>query len=57
MGDVINLNQFRKKRARKAAEKRAPENRARFGRTKDEQTRAQREAEKLAKDLDDKKLD
>lgn len=57
MGDVVNLNQFRKKRARKAADKRVPENRARFGRTKDERTRAQREAEKLAKDLDDKKLD
>lgn len=57
MGDVVNLNQFRKKRARKAVDKRVPENRARFGRTKDERTRAQREAEKLAKDLDDKKLD
>lgn len=33
MGDVVNLNQFRKKRDRKEAENKARENRIKFGRT------------------------
>lgn len=57
MGDVVNLSQFRKKRARGSAEKRAQENRARYGRSKDERAKAHREAEKSAKELDDKRLD
>ncbi len=57
MADIINLNQFRKKRDRRAAERRAVENRNRFGLTKDERTRAQRESEKVKKDLDDKRLE
>jgi hypothetical protein len=57
VADIINLNQFRKKRDRRAAERRAAENRSRFGLTKDERTRAQRESEKVKKDLDDKRLE
>jgi uncharacterized protein DUF4169 len=57
VADIVNLNQFRKKRDRRAAERRASENRNRFGLGKDERTRTQREAEKLKKDLDDKRLD
>jgi hypothetical protein len=57
MGDVVNLNQFRKKRARGTAEKRAQENRPRFGRTKADSARTRKELEKSAKDLDDKRLD
>ncbi|MBV8650662.1 MAG: DUF4169 family protein [Alphaproteobacteria bacterium] len=57
MADIINLNQFRKKRDRRAAEQRAAENRSRFGLSKDERTRTQREAEKVKKDLDDKRLE
>jgi hypothetical protein len=57
VADIVNLNQFRKKRDRRAAERRASENRSRFGLSKDERTRTQREAEKLKKDLDDKHLD
>lgn len=32
MGDVVNLNRFRKAKARAAAQDKAAENRARFGR-------------------------
>jgi hypothetical protein len=32
MGDVVNLNRFRKAKARSTAESKAAENRARFGR-------------------------
>ena len=57
MADIVNLNQFRKKRDRRGAEKRAAENRRRFGVSKDERTKAQREADKLQKELDDKRLE
>ena len=57
MADIVNLNQFRKKRDRRAAERRAAENRNRFGLSKDERTRTQRESEKVKKDLDDKRLE
>jgi hypothetical protein len=52
MTDVVNLNQFRKKR-RRAEKKRAAEaNRVRFGRTKEE-----REASDAARDARNKALD
>jgi Domain of unknown function (DUF4169) len=57
MADVVNLNQYRKQRARRDGQKRAAENRNRFGRSKQEQEKARREAEKAAKDLDNKRLD
>lgn len=57
MADVVNLNQYRKQRARRAHQKRAAENRNRFGRSKPEQEKARHEAEKAAKDLDNKRLD
>ena len=57
MADVVNLNQYRKQRARRDNHKRAAENRNRFGRSKPEQEKARREAEKAAKDLDNKRLD
>jgi hypothetical protein len=57
MGDVVNLNRFRKDRVRAAAEERATANRLRFGRRKDERSRAKLESEKAAKDLDGKRLD
>ena len=43
MGDVVNLNQHRKARARAEAGKRAEENRQRFGRTKEEREREAKE--------------
>lgn len=57
MGDVVNLNQFRKQRARAASVKKAGENRARFGRTKDEKTRQIAEFDRASRDLDGKQRD
>lgn len=39
MAEIVNLNKFRKKKAREAAAAQAAENRARFGRTKAEKER------------------
>jgi len=57
MGDVVNLNQIRKRRERVAAEQRAKENRVQHGRSKDDRIRARHESEKAQRELDDKKLD
>jgi hypothetical protein len=57
MADIVNLNQYRKKRDRQTAAKEAAENRVRFGRTKAERSKGRREADKAAKDLDDKRLE
>jgi len=55
MGDVVNLNRFRKRRARDDDERQAAENRVRFGRTKAEREKASRTADKAAKDLEGKR--
>jgi hypothetical protein len=52
MAEIINLRKARKKKARAVKEAEAVENRAKFGRPKEE--RSQSEA---AKDLLDRKLD
>lgn len=57
MGDVVNLNQYRKQRSRTASQKRASENRVRFGRTKDEKTRQALETEQNVRQLDGKQID
>jgi hypothetical protein len=57
MGDVVNLNQLRKRRERAAAEQRAKANRVQFGRSKDDRIKAKRESEKALRELDEKKLD
>jgi hypothetical protein len=57
MGDVVNLNKFRKARDRRTAEDRAAENRARFGQAKDAKAKLRTEAEQTQKDLDGKRLD
>jgi hypothetical protein len=57
MGDVVNLNQFRKRKSRDLAAKRASENRARFGTTKGQREKARRDAEKARKELDDKRIE
>ncbi len=56
MGDVINLNQYRKRRERSKSQTRAAENRARTGRTKDKTARERREAGQASADLDNKQL-
>jgi len=57
MGDVVNLNQIRKRRERVAANQRARENRIQHGRSKGDRIRAKREAEKAQRQLDEKRLD
>ena len=47
MGDVVNLNRFRKTRDKAERNKEAEANRARFGRTKAEKERDRKEAERL----------
>jgi hypothetical protein len=52
VADPVNLNRFRKAKARSDAEAKAAENRVRFGRTKAERTLEKARAEKAARDID-----
>jgi hypothetical protein len=55
--EIINLNKARKAREKAARDAEAKRNRAGFGRTKDEKTKALSMAERLKKALDDAKRD
>ena len=57
MGEVVNINKYRKGRRRADERKQAAENRAKFGRGKIEVAKTRAEAERERKDLDDKRLD
>ena len=57
MGDVIQLNRHRKKRARLARARAAAENRARQGRGKQETEAARRQRERDAMRLDARRLE
>jgi hypothetical protein len=57
MGEVVNLNQFRKKRRRADKEKKAAENRVHFGRTRAQRHLDQSETAASERDLDSKKLE
>jgi hypothetical protein len=52
MGEVINLNRVRKRKAREQAAAQAAENRARHGRTKEQKQREAAAAEEAQKKLD-----
>lgn len=52
MGEVVNLRNVRKAKARLSREVEAQANRAKFGRTKGEKLREAQEAERLIKVLD-----
>jgi hypothetical protein len=56
MGEVINLNRFRKARVKAEQEKLAEENRVRHGRSKSEKTQAIKDRERTELDLDGKHL-
>lgn len=56
MGDLVNLNRFRKGRRRQEAEKQAAENRVRFGLTKAAKEKLRGESEKAGTTLDGKRL-
>jgi len=57
MGEVVNLNRFRKAREKVEREAQAAANRTKYGRTKDERQRQKDEGVRTAKDLDGKKID
>jgi len=57
MGDLINLRQARKARDRRVAEQAAAEARALHGRTKTQRTREKAEAERLARAVDQSRLE
>ena len=54
---IVNLNQYRKRRRRSEGERRAAENRVRFGRTKAERRKDLGDSERAVKDLEGKRLD
>ncbi len=56
MADVVNLNQFRKAKARAEKTKTAHDNRIKFGRTKAEKDKDAGERAKLDRELDGKEI-
>ncbi len=57
MANVVNLNQFRKKRRREEKDERAAKNRVTFGRTKAEKETAEKSEADRKRTLDGKKRD
>ena len=57
MGNVVNLRQFRKRRARQEKTDKAADKRRKYGRAKSEIKTDLRERERGEKRLDDKRLD
>lgn len=57
MAEIINLKKVKKAKARAEKERDAEANRAKFGRTKDEKTRAEVEQDKLDRTLDGARIE
>jgi hypothetical protein len=57
MGDVVNLNKFRKARKKLQAAGQAAENRTRFGQPKEILVKTRKEEDQAKRDLDGKQLD
>lgn len=57
MGDVVNLNKFRKRRAKAEREKQADTNRRLHGRTKAERARDELQKQRLQTQVDGARLD
>ena len=57
MATVVNLNRFRKAKKRIENERRAPENRAAFGRGKSERRLVESEKDRRRRELEGKRLD
>ncbi len=57
MASVVNLNRFRKAKKAAEAQRSAAENRAAFGRSKKERRQAENERDRLARDLDGKRIE
>jgi len=56
MGDVVNLNAFRKRQEREAIKDKAAENRARHGRKRITKRQERQDQERAEAQLNDKKL-
>ena len=54
---IVNLNKYRKKRGRVEQERRAAENRIRFGRSKQERSKDALESARAEKEIEDKRLE
>lgn len=57
MGDLVNLNKYRKSKKRNAADRQAAMNRDKFGRSKAEIRHAEALREEMRKTLEGKKLE
>jgi hypothetical protein len=57
MGDLINLNKFRKRAEKERSEQEAAANRAKFGRTKSEREREEAQGERARELLDQHQID
>lgn len=57
MAEIVNLNRWRKAKAKEEKARQADVNRVAFGRTKAEKEQARKQAEQQAKDLDGKKVE
>ena len=57
MASIVNLNRFRKAKKRLDDQRRAVENRAAFGRGKTERRKADEERQRIARELDGKRID
>lgn len=57
MGEVVNLNKFRKRRAKAEQEKQAETNRRLHGRTKAERARDELQKQRLQTQVDGARLD
>ena len=57
MGDLVNLNRFRKRSEREQEAKQADANRARFGRSKAAREADERRAQRVAELLDQHRID
>ena len=57
MGDVVNLNKFRKSQAKDQKEKHATKNRQKFGQSKAEKLKSDKQKIDADTQLDGKKLD
>jgi hypothetical protein len=57
MGDVVNLNRFKKRAERATSAKQADANRSRFGRTKSERAMEQQRASRANDLLDQHRID
>ncbi len=57
LGEIVNLNRFRKAKERSDKEAQAAENRTKFGRTKEEKAREKALQDKARREIEGHKLD